>query len=216
MQQTTEQMQTVVEEVARMTERTVELEHWADQVKATIQAIVGIAEQTNLLALNAAIEAAHAGENGKGFAVVAQEIRRLAEQAKTDSQRISEVVTAMGNHASASVSDMLAVASGVSAGTRAVASTGETMFAMIGDLQGQEERIRSIQQAALEIGGQASTVEAMMQSLVSLSRQETEAIEAVASASQQQMAMMEEVAASAVTIDGMSAQLREAAMRFSW
>jgi methyl-accepting chemotaxis protein len=42
-----------------------------------------IAYQTNLLALNAAIEAARAGDHGKGFAVVAQEVRKLAERARS-------------------------------------------------------------------------------------------------------------------------------------
>ena len=92
--QTTESRQksvSMVKSIKEMMSRSIEESQNIDKVSELTSAILGIAEQTNLLALNAAIEAARAGESGKGFAVVAEEIRKLADNSKTNAAAIQEL-----------------------------------------------------------------------------------------------------------------------------
>lgn len=76
----------------RVIKRIEKLESSIDQVNGILNLINSISEQTNLLALNAAIEAARAGEAGRGFSVVAEEIRKLANQSKESSNKISSLL----------------------------------------------------------------------------------------------------------------------------
>lgn len=87
-----EKMVTLRQKIQIIAELILELSEHTQQIGETIGIVEDIAEQTNMLALNAAVEAARAGENGKGFAVVAGEIRKLADESKQATTKITSLI----------------------------------------------------------------------------------------------------------------------------
>lgn len=81
----------------------IELTDYIKQIGATVNIVENISEQTNMLALNAAVEAARAGEYGKGFAVVAGEIRKLADESKQATNKITSLVSEIEQTTSSTV-----------------------------------------------------------------------------------------------------------------
>lgn len=87
-----EKMVTLRQKIRIIAELILELSEHTQQIGEIIEIIEDIAEQTNMLALNAAVEAARAGENGKGFSVVAGEIRKLADESKQATTKITSLI----------------------------------------------------------------------------------------------------------------------------
>ncbi len=99
-----------VERVGTASSRVDELGKAVLEIGRVSEAITDISEQTNLLALNATIEAARAGEAGKGFAVVANEIKELAKQTASATEKIAENINWIQGSTSSTVGDIKDIA----------------------------------------------------------------------------------------------------------
>lgn len=88
-----EQVEESMQANKQVLEKMDDLNEHTKKMNTIIETITSIAGSTGMLALNASIEAARAGEAGKGFAVVAGEISGLANQTKTATVNITELIT---------------------------------------------------------------------------------------------------------------------------
>ncbi|MBP6599880.1 MAG: hypothetical protein KA216_10600, partial [Giesbergeria sp.] len=144
-----------------------------------IAVIDGIAFQTNILALNAAVEAARAGEQGRGFAVVASEVRSLAGRSAEAAKEIRTLIDTS--------------VSRVEVGAAQVDEAGHTMA----------EVVKSIQQVA-NLMGEISAASSEQSAGVG---QVGEAIVQMDQVTQQNAALVEEMAAAASSLQTQAQEL---------
>ncbi|MGK5111199.1 methyl-accepting chemotaxis protein [Geodermatophilus sp. CPCC 205506] len=102
-------------------------------VSDVIRIISSIADQTNLLALNATIEAARAGELGRGFAVVAGEVKDLARETASATQRVATQITGIQSSTSS-------VSAGIHATSEVIGQL-DAVQTRIGEVLEEQERM---------------------------------------------------------------------------
>ena len=149
------------------------------KISDIISVIDGIAFQTNILALNAAVEAARAGEQGRGFAVVASEVRSLASRS---AEAAKEIKTLIG----ASVER-------VEMGTALVDKAGATMAEVVDAIRRVTEIMGTISTASIE---QSLSV-----------TQVVEAVGQMDQTTQQNAALVEQMAAAASSLQSQADEL---------
>jgi methyl-accepting chemotaxis protein len=134
------------------------------EVGKMVDSVAAIASQTNLLALNAAIEAARAGDQGKGFAVVAEQVRKLADDTKTNLNGMRSFMQNI-NTAAAEGQESIARAmeSTSSIGTK-IDSVSETVTHNIDMLQGVIANVDTVNASMQQIHQSSAEVNDAMES----------------------------------------------------
>lgn len=157
----------VVSDVVRTMAQIQQASGRIDDITGTIDAI---AFQTNILALNAAIEAARAGEQGRGFAVVAGEVRALALRSATAAREIKSLIQ--------SNSTLTQHGAGV------VQRAGDTMGQLVTHAHTIRQLLGDVSQASRQQTQGVGAVTASVQSLDTMSQQNTALAEETAAASE--------------------------------
>ncbi len=155
------------------------IEQASGKITDITSVIDGIAFQTNLLALNAAVEAARAGDAGKGFAVVASEVRALAQQSADAAKSISGLINDTTQE--------------VAAGVKLVRSAGEVLGEIV---EATQKVAGTVTEVAAASGEQSNGIDEMSQTVARMDEM-----------TQQNAALAEESAASAVLLGRKIAEL---------
>ncbi|WP_141502011.1 methyl-accepting chemotaxis protein [Paenibacillus luteus] len=180
-----------VESVRSIIDHTVnmmaQLNEQNDRVSSIVSTISDIAEQTNLLALNAAIEAARAGEHGRGFAVVSGEVRKLADNSRTATNEIAEILTGIR-------SQIIAVHEQVENGQAAVTTSRDVALQAQQLIERINENTKLVKQHSDTVGSSANELHERYANMA-------DEMVNIAATTEENMASVEEVHASMETQD---------------
>lgn len=190
----------------------------AEQITRKIGNIIGviqeIATQTNLLALNASIEAARAGDAGRGFAVVAEEIKTLADNSAGSAEDISKLIKEVELivHDTVEQTDI---------NVKKIESSVGTVAQSEGSFSDIAAAVDTIRKEIVGILEAIHNVEENAQSLAAISQEQMAGVEEVAAtvtlvkdATEQNLSSVETVKESMESLQGLSLELEQVAGRF--
>ncbi|NEW09745.1 methyl-accepting chemotaxis protein [Paenibacillus sp. SYP-B3998] len=174
-----------------------------------------IADQTHLLALNASIEAARAGQEGVGFSVVAVEIRKLAEQSNHAVQNIDTLIKDIQSQVQKMEQKLKFQVQHIQDELQKGEKAGSAMQQIGASVHETASAVSLIANTATHQAEIIDISEAKGQEIANLSQLISDKALLAASATQEQTAFMQEIAASAEVLNLQTMELKEKIRLFS-
>jgi methyl-accepting chemotaxis protein len=208
------QMSTINGTISELSRTVNELSFQSKEIGKIVEVITDIAAQTNLLALNAAIEAARAGEQGRGFTVVAGSIRKLAEQSSRSAGEIAQLVESILGQMNKMTEQTASASREVEEGTEKVRSAGETFVSIRSSAKDTAGQVEHVFEAVTRLSQGADKVVDSIKDLLALANSTAEGTQNTSAATEEQLATMQEISASAAYLSSMADELQAMVERF--
>lgn len=180
-----------------------------NQINDITSLINSIADQTNLLALNASIEAARAGEAGRGFAVVADEIRKLAEQVKTYSDNINQLITGVSSDTSQIIKRSDVMNEELGNQVSIINTTVNSFEKIIKAVDVIVPKIANVNNSAESLSSQKDSILERIEGVSSIAGEVSTSSEKIAASSEEMSASTQEVASSAQSLSSMTKKMMD-------
>jgi len=218
-QETSEQSVTNINILVKKSEKTIvgmkKLTEKIEQIGKIAETINALAVQTNFLALNAAIESNRAEEKGAGFSVISQEIRNLNEDTSIAAQRISEIITEIQLSTQEVIKQIELVSTQVEHSRQSIEETGKKLNLISKKVRDTDSKIRQINRKANSQRSLIRKTAHLIVEMASNSENNARAADLVSTYSQEQTAIIAEVAQSAHLISEKIMQLNELINKFN-
>ncbi|MNM13440.1 Methyl-accepting chemotaxis protein McpB [compost metagenome] len=187
----------------------------SSEIGEIVHVISDIASQTSLLSLNASIEAARAGEHGRGFGVVAEEVKKLAEQTGQSVASISDLIREVQETTATAAASMTGNMGEIEAGIAQMRDAGESFDHIRASIREVSLQMQDVSATTEQISAGTEEINASMAEMYNSIGKSMKKSRQVVQSSQEQVALMAEMAISVQQMNGLMSELEKQIQRFA-